>query len=445
MPPRLQRPQQPDPPEGQQPDQPDDQQPAPDAAAQAIRAPVAARPVVFARHPAWHNPEALIDYATKEGMTLYQKAVEPITPTFNGSADTLKLFLAQLKFKASANTWMRILTIPVNGHPKNLIDHYGEITKVQLQNHANIYQAAGDRQAQSSSQLFQCLMASLTPELTAKVVNESATYMMMVPDGEGNQVEEGDGPLLLYTIIKLASTSAYATSASIRSKLSALDQHLMTVKDFNLVEFHLYVKDLMNRLATLGETTSDLLANLMKAYRVVKDKPFQNWIGIQRSSWHSGTLTFEPDGEQLMALVEGFYKDAVLANDWMTQTEEEKTILALQAQLKLQTRLRHNKNQNQRAFSKPEWMTTAPKPGESLEKSRDGKTYHWCSEHNSWVLHKASECRLKGKKGVASPNRTNTRISTKELKRQAFQTILELSSDEEPSQSESESEAEGQE
>jgi len=31
-------------------------------------------------------------------------------------------------------------------------------------------------------------------------------------------------------------------------------------------------------------------------------------------------------------------------------------------------------------------------------RDKNGKTYHWCTKHNLWTLHKASECKLESPK-----------------------------------------------
>ncbi len=45
---------------------------------------------------------------------------------------------------------------------------------------------------------------------------------------------------------------------------------------------------------------------------------------------------------------------------------------------------------------KPAWKMQPPKDGEPTTKVVDGKTWHWCPNHNEWTIHPPSECR-KGK------------------------------------------------
>ena len=82
-----------------------------------------------------------------------------------------------------------------------------------------------------------------------------------------------------------------------------------------------------------GETTNDLLVNLFKAYCAVKDKPFMSWVAHKCSAWYEGTLLLDTNGNQLIKLAEGYYKDAVATGEWMHLTNEEQKIIALQMQI----------------------------------------------------------------------------------------------------------------
>ena len=86
---------------------------------------------------------------------------------------------------------------------------------------------------------------------------------------------------------------------------------------------------------------------------------------------------------------------------------------------------------------KPKWKTVSPKVGEPTTKSSNGKTYHWCPNHNKWTIHSASECRGLKKYDAPTPSVTSNqeekkkKKSKQELKMKVIQTLAEMSSDSE--------------
>jgi hypothetical protein len=55
----------------------------------------------------------------------------------------------------------------------------------------------------------------------------------------------------------------------------------------------------------------------------------------------------------------------------------------------------------------PAWMKHKPKELH-YTKQRDGKTYHWCTKHNMWTLHKSLECKLE------TPTKTQSNRNNKD-------------------------------
>ena len=55
-------------------------------------------------------PSGLIDYRTRQGRKIFEDAIEPLPDKYDGSADKLALFLAQLEVKATNCGWN-------NGYP----------------------------------------------------------------------------------------------------------------------------------------------------------------------------------------------------------------------------------------------------------------------------------------------------------------------------------------
>jgi hypothetical protein len=106
-----------------------------------------------------------------------------------------------------------------------------------------------------------------------------------------------------------------------------------------------------------------------------------------------------------MNLCKKFYKDALLAKEWMEPDDNQQKILALQSeinQVRAQAAFKGKKNRvgkdgkiKRKVAKEWEWKRIPPKQGEPLVKCFKGETYHWCKNHQMWCLHKPGECKLK--------------------------------------------------
>jgi hypothetical protein len=200
-----------------------------------------------------------------------------------------------------------------------------------------------------------------------------------------------------------------------------------------------HTRELTYELNAAGETTNDLLANLIEALKKASDSNFQRWLGNHVDLWSMRKIDWKEDGSDLMDDVEIYYQEANNTHKWGkkayrkevqyafkavdsgTETEVEKdkpkeesyeeTIKALTAQLQeyatAYTARWSESNQKPNLDSKYAWKHISPKAGEPVIKKMhvDGqsKTYYWRPHHLQWTIHKSSECkRLKpsrGKKG----------------------------------------------
>mmetsp|Transcript_22107 Transcript_22107/g.31668 ORF Transcript_22107/g.31668 Transcript_22107/m.31668 type:complete len:134 (-) Transcript_22107:127-528(-) len=62
----------------------------------------------------------------------------------------------------------------------------------------------------------------------------------------------------------------------------------------------------------------------------------------------------------------------------------------------------------------PKWKDVAPTGSQPQVMKRDNKTFHWCSHHARWTVHKPSECNLAQENtpsvaAEATTNATNNR------------------------------------
>jgi hypothetical protein len=57
------------------------------------------------------------------------------------------------------------------------------------------------------------------------------------------------------------------------------------------------------------------------------------------------------------------------------------------------TNKKKKKETNQKQQSGSEWKAVPPKANESKVKHNDDKTYHWCTNHQAWTIHKPEDCK----------------------------------------------------
>ena len=75
----------------------------------------------------------------------------------------------------------------------------------------------------------------------------------------------------------------------------------------DIVDFNVYVQSQIDGLAAHGETTSDLLVNLFKGHKTVKDKPFLDYLQTIENGHEDGSALI--DAPNLMVQAVNFYKN----------------------------------------------------------------------------------------------------------------------------------------
>jgi hypothetical protein len=143
----------------------------------------------YARNPARRTQNNILDYNEKKDIEFYNKATEKLEgDPYDGSdpASFLKCFGA----KAKQYNWMRILIISQGQQVKNLIKHYGEIKKAEVQASALTYLGTNDRRDQDSDMVFNCLRKSITNKVFDQVVTEPKRYTFEI-QGEPDPLEDG--------------------------------------------------------------------------------------------------------------------------------------------------------------------------------------------------------------------------------------------------------------
>ena len=80
------------------------------------------------------------------------------------------------------------------------------------------------------------------------------------------------GECFLKIIVRESYLDSNATVATMQLNLTNLDEY-MTTNGSDIVAFNAYVQSQIDGLAAQGEVTNNLLVNLFKGYKMVKDKP----------------------------------------------------------------------------------------------------------------------------------------------------------------------------
>ena len=134
------------------------------------------------------------------------------------------------------------------------------------------------------------------------------------------------GILLLKVIIWESHLDNNATTNSIRTQLSNLDEYITTI-GCDIIKFNEHVKRLLEQLNACGSETQDLLTNLFKAYVSTKEACFVDYVK-KLCQYEEG----EPmEADQLMTLTANKYKNMMIQNQWEAPSPHDATIQALES------------------------------------------------------------------------------------------------------------------
>ena len=391
--------------------------PAPHPAQPPPRAPI------FALSPALAT-RGVIDYNTRTGERIYASATKELDEKrYDGEAHGLTAFLELLGERAANFGWDRtILRIPTEGGAsKNLLSEYGTIPLAQIRTYEESYIDTPTRDAQDTNLLYECIMNSISTECKAKLtIWKDAYRTRQLPSGN----------LLLKVLIRECHLDTNATVGGIRNRLSALDTYLPTV-GYNISQFNMYVKNLVDQLRARGEYTNDLLINLFKGYMAATDKAFTAYIEKKLEAYEEGQHI---TADQLMLWARNKYDLLRDKGTWNAPTDEEEKIIALQAQVKAMAKQlnqtkekgqsnpkssakKSNKKAAQKKKEKPEWFTTKPKDLHKKVKWNN-REWQWCGKDTGghcecFVIHSPAECKgLKRK----PPKTTTTKLKKPKVK-----------------------------
>jgi uncharacterized membrane protein YgcG len=388
--------------------------------------------VQFALAPGLHSDEVL-DYGTSEGIKQYRGATAPMELKFNLKSDGLHSFIEKFKNRALNQGWSGICTIPVaqagavagaESPTYNLLDQFGRMSLQDIKAHALTYQFASERAAQNSHQMYQFAYTSLDEQAQARVAILEKNYCLADPE-HPTEAKLFNGPLYVKTIIGCAHVDTRATAAHIRSSLSKLSAKIAEL-DFDIDEFSLYVKLQRSALMSRGEESSDLLVNIFDALMTVPDATFTAYVDKLKDDYNANDPKVDVD--YVLLQTESKSRTMKQEGRYNVPSKADEKIIALSAECarmealstELQAKItahdtqrsgrggrgggrggrggRGGEQQGGRGgranTGRYAWKDVAPAAGTAHNKVVEGKTYHWCPNHNAWTLHKPEECRM---------------------------------------------------
>jgi hypothetical protein len=268
-------------------------------------------------------------------------------------------------------------------------------------------------------------------------------------------IEIEDGICFLKVVIDAYHSNTRSSTIGVRKQIAHLDVYMRDIAKGDVSNLCAHTRSLLHELNAAGETTQDLISNLIMAMQKAPDGNFQRWFSNQIDLWSVRKKDWKEVGSDLMEEAELFYKEAKQTNKWgkkvpnvdtmyafQATTEDDKPkedrkprshkdnrsdLAALTAQLKQFNN--NNKwdkwdkdNNGKHDDPKYRWKLKAPKDGESTTKmvqvEGKNKKYHWCDYHKSWTIHSPRECKRQpmGK----SKEKNATRKTKKFNKKKAY-------------------------
>jgi hypothetical protein len=181
--------------------------------------------------------------------------------------------------------------------------------------------AANNRYTQDNFMMGIAILASRSPTMSNRINFHRQLYTI------GTNIS---AILLLKVIIGEAHLDSNTSTHFARANLSNLDKH-MKKQGEDIVKFNEFVHQQLDILAARGETTLDLLPNLIKGYKAVSDQVFLRYIEDSKTKYDNSEFNYTP--KQFMHLCTNRYKARLEGGIWNSPNCDQSCILALQAQV----------------------------------------------------------------------------------------------------------------
>ena len=388
----------------------------------------------FARNPGQKDPDNIIDFNTKLGVSLYNSAITPVEIKFDGDSKNISLFQNQLLRKGFKAGWGAgtgdILNIPDDdGNKRNILTEYGCLTKENITTASEVYMTTDSRAVQNNDMMLECILGSLTEGCFHKIANEESSYTL-------KGTNEQSATLLYKLLMAKSIIDTVATTYQLRNQLDSLEEYMTSVNS-NIELFNMHVKSSKEGLKARGQTIDDLTLKLFRGYKAASDSKFVDYIEKKEES-HLDGETVEDDA--LMHLALNKYAIRKQNNLWGAPSAEQEQITALSSELDrikksgkdrsnnsgngANTRNKGNSRQNRVSNEKKwAWKRVPPKEGEPTNKTHQGRTYDWCVKHQCWCMYTTQECKL-----PLVEDKTKTSGSSSKTKKksdEAMQAVIE--------------------
>ena len=356
-----------------------------------------------------HFAPSKFDIFRGDGAKIAKESTKALLdPLFDMDQKRFMLFLEQLDNRSDYYGWTNhdsILMHHIDGSYMNLIHHYGKISLndiIKFEEH-HIHQEG--LRATHSRLLYQCLMNSLSEKAKSRIFVRKHDTLIFGKYRSG---------LLLFKIITMETyMDNQATNMVLRERFTNL-QSFIKSQQYNIHKFNAYVSNTLATLNARGETTTDLLLHLFKAYKTVPNTSFQTYLEHVKYDFDHGKMLLTP--HVLMDHMKVKYRTLIDEKQWQIKTKPDKTIVAMQAEVdKLKKKFDKSTKKNtplkkeidgdkgKTKFSKrnaPPFKDQPPSP-QDINNTKDwnGKTYRWCCSETGgkcnparWVTHSAKDC-----------------------------------------------------
>ena len=281
----------------------------------------------FLRTPLQAKVNDTINFTSKEGRRYHEMATKSLFP------DGEKFDVEPAKFQTFMNLLFTRLhdlgmfqvnkncMIPIAGIQINMVTDYGRVTLADVTAHVATFISTNTRNSQNSKILFDLLNNSCSTEGLCRVQLWHSQYEVA-----GQQ----SGECFLKIIVCESYLDSNATVATMRLNLTNLDEYI-TTNGSDIVAFNAYVQSQIDGLAARGEVTNDLLVNLFKGYKLVKDKPFLDYLQTIENGHEDGSAVV--NAPHLMLRAVNFYKTRITRKQWEQKSQQERDVLALEAKV----------------------------------------------------------------------------------------------------------------
>ena len=402
----------------------------------------------FALTPA-QNIDEVLDFSDKAHRSIYDKSIAPLSiNSFDCVSTQLVDFMSALSKKAHDFGWYdRILKIPLtlpeteDTECINLLTNHAQISIELIRAYELSYVKSESRERQDMHCLYTCIMDSLSQEGRLKVLTEKEKYTIPRDPDDENSDSVVSGNLLLKVVLMKSTVDNRSGAYSIRMKLSDLTG-LIAKLGYDIEKFNTQVKQFIEDLSRRGETSDDVIFNVIKAYKEVPVKEFVIFINRIKDEADDKADKDQYTPQYVMDKAENKYKILVNEGTWDTGLKHKNELMALKAEInKLKMRNRIPRKQGnlkgkQRQTTKKRVDITR-KPADITKPVKiDGKDWYWCSEETGGKCggalrrHKPSECKgmartgTPGKDSESKKRSKNESEKKKKLKLKAQESIL---------------------